>query len=195
QIKKIAADSGLTLAALWSEDFFASDEPSMQSALTIAEQIGAPLLSAPMQSELQTSWVEAMQRVGNAVRLAKTINVTLAARNRADTLIVGGHQLRRLSKESDSAWLRYGIDVDALDAASDPAELLDRTVLLWHAHEESEIDSDEFPKTRRTLDLAEHFHGFLAIEIADGAANAAMMRSALRKWRTMIAEDLLGAGL
>ena len=68
QIKKIAADSGLTLAAVWSGDFFASDESSMRSALTIAEKIGAPLLSAPMQSELQTSWADAMQRVGTAVR-------------------------------------------------------------------------------------------------------------------------------
>ncbi|MBV9149713.1 MAG: hypothetical protein JO024_07600 [Candidatus Eremiobacteraeota bacterium] len=195
QVKKLAADSGLTVAGLWSGDFFSDDEPTMQAALEIADTLGAPLLSAPMQSELQTSWTEAMQRVGVAVRLAKAINVTLAARNRANTLVVGGHQLRRLSKEADSAWLRYGIEVDALDAASEPRELLDRTVLLWHVHDIGELDSDELPKTRRTLDLAGHFHGFLTIEIKDGAADAATMRNALRKWRTMIAEDFVGEGL
>ena len=195
QVKKVAADCGLTVAALWSGDFFSHDAQTMQIALEIADAIGAPLLSAPMQSELQTSWAEAMQRVAVAVRLAKAINITLAARNRANTLVVGGHQLHRLSKEADSAWLRYAVEVDALDAASDPSELLDRTVLLWHVHDAAEIDSDEFPKTRRTLDLAEHFHGFLTIEIKDGAADAAMMRNALRKWRTMIAEDLVGEGL
>ncbi|MBV8688971.1 MAG: hypothetical protein JOZ59_02585 [Candidatus Eremiobacteraeota bacterium] len=195
QVKKVAVDSGLTIAALWWGDFFSSDEPSMQSALEIAEAIGAPILTAPMQSEVQTSWAEAMQRVSVAVRLAKAINITLGARNRTNTLVAGGHELKRLSKEADSAWLRYALEVDALDAASEPSDLLAKTVMLCHVHNAADTDSDEFPQTRRTLDLADRFHGFLTIEIGDGAADAAMMRNALRKWRTILAEDLLGEGL
>ncbi len=195
QVKKVAADCGLTVAAVWSRDFFSRDASAMQSALQLADTIGAPLLSAPMQSEVQTSWPQAMQRVSVAVRLAKTTNITLAARNQANTLVAGGHELKRLSKEADSAWLRYALEVDALDVASEPRDLLEKTVMLWHVHEAAEIDSDEFPKTRRTLDLADRFHGFLTIDIAGGAADAATMRNALRKWRTLIAEDLLGEGL
>jgi len=195
QVKKVAVDCGLTIAGVWSSDFFANDERAMQSALDLADAIGAPLLIAPMQSEVQTSWADAMQRVSVAVRLAKAINVTLGARNQIDTLVAGGHELKRLSKEADSAWLRYALDVDALDAASEPSDLLEKTVMLSHVHDPGEIDSDEFPKTRRTLDLADRFHGFLTIEIADGQADPAAMRNALRKWRTLLAEDLLGEAL
>ena len=195
QVKKVAVDCGLTVAAVWSGDFFSGDERAMQSTLSVAEALGAPIVSAPMQREVQTSWADAMQRVSVAVRLAKATNITLAARNRSDTLIAGAHELKRLSKEADSAWLRYTLEVDALDVASEPSDLLPKTVILAHVHDAMEIDSDEFPQTRRTLDLADQFRGFLTIEIAHGAADAVTMRNAMRKWRTMLAEDLLGAGL
>jgi len=195
QVKKLAADLGLTLAALSWRDFFSADEDAMRSTLLVAQEIGAPLLSAPMQSEMQTSWPEAMERVGTATRLAKAINVTLAARNAPNTFLAGAHELRRLSKEADSAWLRYAVDVDALDAASNPRDTLERTVLLWHVHDAAEGESDELAKTRRTLDLADAFHGFLALEIAEGGADATAMANALRKWRTMLAEDLLEEAL
>lgn len=193
QVKKMAVDLGLTISALWSADFFAADEAAMRAALAVAEGIGAPLLSAPLEPDTRTTWSETLERIGIATRLAKARNVTLAVRNAAGTFAAGAHDLQRLSKEADSAWLRYALDVDALDALSEPESLLPKTVLLWHAHEPAEVEGDELPKTRRILDL--RFRGFLALEIADGNANADIMRNLLRKWRTMVAEDLLGEAL
>jgi sugar phosphate isomerase/epimerase len=195
QVKKLAADLGLTVAALWSADFFGASEEEMLETLAIAEAIGAPLLSAPVQNQTQTTWPDALERVGVATRLAKSRNITLAVRNALGSFAAGAHDLRRLSKEADSAWLRFGVEVDALDAASDPKDLLDKTVLLWHMHAPAELESDELPKTRRILDLANQFHGFLALEITGGRANRESMHNALRKWRTMLAEDLLGEAL
>jgi len=195
QVKKMAVDLGLTVAAVWSADFFSGDEAAMRACIALAGAIGAPLLSAPLQTETQTTWSAALERIGIATRLAKADNITLAVRNAAGTFATGTHDLGRLSKEADSAWLRYALDIAALDAASEPQDLLSKTVLVWHAHQTGEPEGDELPKTRRTLDVAAQFRGFLALEIAGGDASAVDVRAALQKWRTMLAEDLLGEAL
>src|SRR5581483_6656237 len=48
QIKKMATDLGLGIAALHDDTFFISDEASMQAGLRIALAIGSPLIAAPL---------------------------------------------------------------------------------------------------------------------------------------------------
>ena len=44
--------------------------------------------------------------------------------NEPHTFAAGAHDMKRVTKEADSAWLRYGPDFDCLEQGSDPRELL-----------------------------------------------------------------------
>src|SRR5579862_8830807 len=85
QIKKMAADTGLTLTALNSDDFFIADEAAMRDQLHITLAIGAPLLSGRLGQETALTWSAQLEHLGNATSLAKKTNVTLAVRNAAGT--------------------------------------------------------------------------------------------------------------
>src|SRR5579884_2409690 len=51
QVKKMAVDFGLTVAALRHDGFFTAEEPQMEQAVEMALALGAPLLSAPLPPE------------------------------------------------------------------------------------------------------------------------------------------------
>lgn len=172
QVKKMAADLGLSVAALRHDGFFDADAPHMEQALEMALALGAPLLSAPLPPEVAMSWSEVQARLGNATSHAKRLNVTLAVRNAQHTFAASAHDLKRVSKEADSAWLRYGPDFGALDAGSDPQELLPKSVLIWS-------DSHAEPSP-----LLAPFLGFVALDAAAGDADVQTMKNALRRWRT-----------
>jgi sugar phosphate isomerase/epimerase len=153
QIKKMCADLGLTVAALASDAFFVADEDAMRDGIERARTLGAPLLAGRLGSETALSWSEQLHKLGTASSLAKSANVTLAVRNAPGTFAGTEAECKRVSKETDSAWLRYGLEPAAFGAAADIAPLREKTVLLW-------VDSAQAP-----LDpLWSGFHGFAVIE-------------------------------
>ncbi|HEX8807252.1 MAG TPA: TIM barrel protein [Candidatus Aquilonibacter sp.] len=153
QIKKMAADLGLTIAALASDAFFVADEDTMHAALDRALALGAPLLAGRLGAETAFSWSEQLHRLTSASSLAKSANVTLAVRNAPGTFAATEHDCKRVSKETDSAWLRFGLDAGAFGAATDIAPLREKTVLLWIARQSSSLDP-----------LWLGFHGFAVID-------------------------------
>jgi sugar phosphate isomerase/epimerase len=175
QIKKMAADTGLTITALASDDFFVADEGTMRDQLRIAVAIGAPLLSGRLGAETALTWSEQLERLGTATSLAKKTNVTLAVRNATGTFAATTADCKRVSKETDSAWLRFGIEPNAFDAASDPAVLADRTVLIWAGHSPGDLADVWWP-----------FNGFIALDRANRDASVEETKTAIRAWRTAI---------
>jgi len=176
QVKKTAADLGLCIAALASDGFFRGTPDAMRAALDRALALGAPLLAGRLGTETASSWSEQLGKLGVAASLAKSVNVTLALRNAPDTFAATSHDCKRVTKETDSAWLRYGLEPPAFDAGSDPLALAPKTVLLWW-------------DVRRTPALVgwEHFRGFCTLDRADGEATSAEMRDAIFRWK--IARD------
>lgn len=173
QIKKMAADVGLSVAALRHDGFFGSDHTHMEQTVGMAIALGAPLLSAPLPPETDANWTQVQERLGTATALAKRHNVTIAVRNAPHTFAACSHDLKRVSKEADSAWLRYGPDFSALDAGSDAEALLPKTVLVW-----SELGSEPL------AEMLSEYRGFVAMDAAQGDASSAEMKNALRRWRT-----------
>jgi hypothetical protein len=172
QIKKMATDLGLSVAALESEFFFTADAQAMRRAIECARMIGAPLLAGRLGSETDLAWSEQIAKLGAATGFAKSANVTLALRNAPATYAATAHDCKRVTKEADSAWLRYGLEPEAFDAASDPLTLLPKAVLLWW-------------DAQSTPDLAPYqsFCGFFAIDRNEGDAGVPEMRDAMRRWR------------
>jgi sugar phosphate isomerase/epimerase len=173
QLKKMAADTGLTVAALRHDGFFDGDETHIEQSLTIALALGAPLLCAPLPVETQTSWTDVQQRLGVACSHAKRLNVTLAVRNQPHTFGASSHDLKRVAKEADSAWLRFGPALDAFDAADDREAVLARSVIAF-------FPAQEPPAYARS---AEALRGFIVLDDAAGAASTEQMKNALRAWR------------
>lgn len=180
QVKKMAADTGLTVAALRHDGFFDASAERMEQAVEMALALGAPLLSAPLPPETAASWTEVQERLGAATSLAKRLNVTLALRNAPHTYAAGTQDMKRVSKEADSAWLRYGPDFGAFDASDEPASLVAKMVLVWQ-RAAGEAD-------KAIVDLLAGYHGFVALDSPEGAADAAQMKNALRTWRSAFFE-------
>jgi sugar phosphate isomerase/epimerase len=185
QVKKMAADRGLTVAALADAGFFEADPEAMQAALDRAVALGAALLAASLGRETAFSWSEQLERLGTATSLAKKANVTLALRNAAGTFAASAHDCKRVSKEADSAWLRLGLEPAAFDAASDPAALAPNAVLLWYDA------SEPANAARAALDTFAAFRGHVALDARDGAASVSQMQNAMRSWRIAFAERVL----
>lgn len=179
QLKKMAADLGLSVAALRFDGFFFADSAHMEQALEMALALGAPLLAAPLPASTATSWTQALERLAEATSLAKRFNVTLALRNEPHSFAAGVHDMKRVTKEADSAWLRYGPDFETLEKGSDPRELLPKTVLAWH-----EFDRADGDAIGRLREMLISFRGFLVLDAAQGNADAQSMKKAIdRIWR------------
>lgn len=180
QLKKMATDRGLTIAALFDSSFFSAGPDAMESALVQATTLGAPLLAAPLAREVECSWSEQLERLGVATSRAKTRNVTLALRNAPQTFATTTHDCKRVAKEADSAWLRFGPEPARFDAASEPRALAPNTVLLW---------SDAAGTERAiaaTMDAFAEFRGHLTLDEVDGGATAPQLAAAIAAWRKEI---------
>lgn len=181
QVKKMAADRGLTVAAVTADAFFEAADPEMSRTLGVAAAIGAPLLSGTLARQTDRSWSEQLERLWAAAALAKSANVTLALRNAPGTFAAATLDCKRVAKETDSAWLRYGPQPGAFDAASDPAELAPNTVLLW---------SDAGDETERSIGGVvagfRAFRGHLALDWASGDAAVSDLRDGLHAWRAAL---------
>ena len=182
QIKKMATDRGLTIAALAGASFFAAPEAEMIEVLAHAVTLGAPLVAGSLAREVECSWSDQLARLNAATGYAKAVNVTLAVRNAPGTYAATTHDCKRVAKETDSAWLRFGPEPRAFDAASDPSVLAANGVLLW---------SNVGDETERSVgDVIRGFAGFrghLALDEPSGDATARDMRSAIRSWRIALA--------
>jgi sugar phosphate isomerase/epimerase len=177
QLKKMAADLGLTVAGLRHDGFFGNDEPHMEQAVEMAVALGAPLLCAPLPAETAASWSEVQARLGSGTSIAKRLNVTLALRNAPHTHAATTHDMKRVTKEADSAWLRYGPDLCAFDAASDPKDVLGKCVLAWFDARSCGIENVQ--PAARMLDA---FRGFLVLDDAEGTGTIDSISAALRAW-------------
>ncbi|MBV8637147.1 MAG: TIM barrel protein [Candidatus Eremiobacteraeota bacterium] len=179
QVKKMAADVGLTIAALESSDIFTSDTSTMQRALAMATALGSPLIAAPLGSETALAWSAQLAKLSEAAGLAKAANVTLALRNVPGTFASSVADCKRVSKETDSAWLRYGLEPAAFDASSDARDLEERTVLLW---------SDALSTPEPFFAAWPSFLGFVVLT---GGAPVPEMKNAIRRWRIANAQFVL----
>ncbi|HET6894600.1 MAG TPA: TIM barrel protein [Candidatus Baltobacteraceae bacterium] len=178
QVKKMAVDTGLTMAALRHDGFFDAGTEHMEQALEMALALGAPLLSAPLPPETAVSWAEMQTRLGTATSVAKRLNVTIAVRNAPHTYAATSADMKRVSKEADSAWLRYGPDFGALDAASEPEALAAKCVLAWH-----DLRRED---TAATAEPLRAFRGFLCLTDGEGGATTESARRAFQTWRTVL---------
>ncbi|HEY4433773.1 MAG TPA: hypothetical protein VGM99_05170 [Candidatus Cybelea sp.] len=177
QIKKMATDWGLTIAALSDASLFKADDSYVERIFDHAVTLGAPLIAAPLCSETECSWTQQLTRLGAATSLAKAANVTLALRNAPSTFANSTHDCKRVVKETDSAWLRYGPDPAALDGASDPRALAPNTVLLWTRVRAAE------PQTITAAQAFTRFRGFVALDEPGEDADVRLAGIALREWR------------
>lgn len=160
QVKKMAADLGLDVAAVADATFFASADADRDATLAIALALGAPLIAAPLQAETACSWSAQLGRLGAATAAAKAANVTLAMRNVPGTFAANAHDFKRASKETDSAWLRFGPEPARYEAADD-ATMLAKTVLLW------EVAGRPFARREAYAS----FRGHLVLDDEDGAGS------------------------
>ena len=177
-VKKMATDCGLCLAALADAAFFLSDGERMRSILQRAALLGAPLVAAPLARETDCAWSDQLERLGVATGLAKSVNVTLALRNAPATFAAGTHDCKRVAKETDSAWLRYGPEPGRFDAASDPAALRTGTVLLW-----SDARADTERSIAATAAAFDDFRGHLALAVGAGEPCVDGIMRGRRGWR------------
>jgi sugar phosphate isomerase/epimerase len=177
QVKKMAADRGLTIAALFDASFFAADPAGMEQVLALAVTLGAPLVAAPLAREVERSWSDQLERIGVATARAKASNVTLALRNALQTFAASTHDCKRVAKEADSAWLRFGPEPARFDAASDARVLAPSTVLLWSDA------SDGERAVGAMIDAFADFRGHVVLDEADGVATAQQLAPAIAAWR------------
>ncbi len=177
QLKKMTVDWGLSIAGLWDTAFFRAQSESMLETLRIAVVLGAPLVAAPLAGETESAWSDQLGRLSIATGLAKQLNVTLALRNAPGTFAATTHDCKRVAKETDSAWLRFGPEPSSFDAASHPQALAADSILLWSTTGETDdAIADEiaaFP----------NFRGFVALDDAHGAASISGIAAAVTRWR------------
>ena len=181
QVKKMAADRGLTIAALSQSAFFGCEEAQMAATLEIAVTIGAPLLAGELLAETQAPWSDQLAKLNAATSLAKSFNVTLALRNAYGTFAESTHDCKRVTKEADSAWLRFGPRPGAFGSADDSAQLASNTVLLWTAASrggESSITD--------TLHRFPDFRGHVAVDAFGEDLDVPTVRDTLRAWRAAL---------
>jgi hypothetical protein len=178
QIKKLTTDYGLTIAALADASFFGCDERQMTAVLERAVALGAPLVAGELLRETDAPWSEQLVKLNTATARAKSLNVTLALRNAPGTFAAGVHDCKRVSKEADSAWLRYGPRPDALGASDDPSELAANSIVLW-----SDVRMAGERSIAAVIGEFPDFRGHLALDCGDGNAKSGDVRNALHAWR------------
>jgi hypothetical protein len=182
QIKKMAADCGLGVAALQDAGFFGRSAGEMQQHLEYAVAIGAPLLSGSLARDTDGSWSDQLERLSAASSLAKSANVTLAVRNAPGTFAATSQECKRVLKETDSAWLRLGPEPQAFDQTSEPASAAMQTVLLWSsAGAQTERSVDEIVKTFAP------FRGHVCLDELSGDARLDDIDAAVRAWKLALA--------
>jgi hypothetical protein len=180
QVKKMAADRGITIAALADDGFFSAQAASMDARIEQALGLGAPLLLTRAAPETAMTWSGQLERINHATGIAKRANVTLALRNAPGTFAASAPDCKRVSKEADSAWLRFALDPAAFDPASDLEFVESKSVALCAPLYLEEQLVNEF------LERYGIFCGPLVLE-GSGDGSYEHMQSATRRWRIALA--------
>ncbi len=183
QLKKLCADLGLTIAAVADDAAF---EEEGARALSIAAALGAPVVVARAPHALGENgetWNRFVAGAKSAARAAKRTNVTLALRNAPATLCPGAAECKHLSKDVDSAWLRFAPDLASLGPLEEASALLRRAVIATHTLG----PADDYEALARTLSA---LRAFLVIE-PSGPEPQAELRTAVARLRHAWAEQQL----
>ena len=180
QIKKMAADLGVTIAAFADDAFLSSDTATMDARMAQAAALGVPLLLCRVAAETMMSWSRQLERLNYATSLAKRANITLAMRNVPGTFAGSVPEIKRVSKEADSAWLRYALDPAAFDGSSDIDAVRPNAVALYASATAGEAGIVPF------VERFGDFRGPLVLD-GDGSLDVDEMRSATGQWRVALA--------
>jgi Xylose isomerase-like TIM barrel len=191
QIKKMATDLGLTIAALACDEVLANPDAAdeaRRSWFEIALGLGAPLVvaRAPAAGDSAGAWGDLVSATKAASGEAKRRNVTLAVRNAAGSLCSAPADLTQLVKEVDSSWLRFAPELRAFDPAGDLGRVLPKTVIAEHR-----LDGGADDGLVRTLEELGSFIGFLMIEVSGQDDDGRRLRDALDRARATLARRTL----
>ena len=194
QIKKMATDLGLTIAAIACDEVLmigGTEGAARGRWFDIALGLGAPLViaRAPSGGESAGAWGDFVSATKVACGEAKRCNVTLAVRNAAGSLCSAAADLTQLAKEVDSSWLRFAPELRAFDPPGDQGRILQKTVIAEHRLEGAEPAST----LERTLEDLGDFIGFVVIEVPGANDNGQRLRDALDQARVTLARRTLAA--
>ncbi len=175
QLKKMATDLGLGIAALVDDAFLPGETSAMETRIGQALALGAPLLVTRVAVETAMPWSRQLERLNHATGLAKAANVTIAMRNAPGTFAGTALECKRVSKETDSAWLRYALDPATL-VDEDADALQAKSVAMIGMLNESDEAIDGF---------IERFHRFRGTVVLDSTASCTVadIANATRRWR------------
>jgi len=197
QLKKMAVDTGLAIEALMTA--FAPATPGtlarLEAALDMAATLGAPLLVVRLGASeaLGATLGQVVHDLKEAAGVAKRLNVTIALRNAPGTAAAGIADLKTLSKQTDSAWLRYAIDLVNLPRdVEDPAVLRRDTVAAYH--ETGNVDTfgaDERGDLRSVLRYLDRFPGPLILSYAGEEEERTAVPRLMNWVRGMLAKDVV----
>jgi hypothetical protein len=190
QVKKLAADLGLTIAAVRRDDLF--DEPA--PAFEIAGAVGAPLVLTQGRAvtEHPEAWAAFVSDAAQAAREAKRANIPIAVRAAAGTLASDAAALKRLAKDVDSSWLRYAIDPGTPDASDPLHGIVARSIIA--VHESLELDpfgADVHADISGALRGLGSFRGFFALDYLGEGDVRSHVSTQLTWLRTMLAKETI----
>lgn len=192
QLKKVATDLGLVIAAIDARDLL---DDGGESWLDVATLTGAPLaiVRAPAVSDDPSAWSAFVERLKVRAKGAKRANVTLALRNVPGTIIASVDDARRVAKDVDSAWLRFEIDVSAARGFGDATSHLDDAVIAaYRIASIARFATDADDEALALIGALKRFRGCVVLEAGEVSERAAY-HDALARFATLRARALAPA--
>jgi hypothetical protein len=183
QLKKVATDLGLTVAAFASHDAFGTDGGT---DLDTALALGAPLaiVRAPAESDDPEAWGAFTDALKGRAGDGKRLGVTLALRNAPGTLCPAPADLRRAAKDVDSAWLRFAFDVGT--ASDDEARVLTKSVVAVQSVGDARaFASPDDRIAALAIERLRRFRGFVVLEGSADAAEPAAYHDAVARFAAL----------
>jgi sugar phosphate isomerase/epimerase len=196
QVKKFAADLGLTLVAV-RDDALSTQE---SDALVLAAGLGAPYVLTRMPEsgmDPVTRYNAALGILARVVAEAKRLNVTIAVRNVPGSLCADAFEMSRLRKEADSAWLTFACDPVTLESHS-PADGLDakirKHVVLAYRRVDDVTSHGDDPHAGVVLQSLPRFAGFLCLDYGGEESEQSAVARLTSGWRRVLATHEVQAG-
>ncbi len=194
QLKKLATDAGLTVAAVRDDGFFdAGREADERNAVVdLAYELGAPVVLTrlgPPGDVPAASWNDVVVAAKAAAQHAKARNVTLAVRNVPASMAAAAGELKRLMKDVDSTWLRAAADGVALGALGELEAIHGSCAIFYHrtvAVTPSGVDSAR--AVAGVLASLEPMRGFLCLDYAGSVPEAAAVPGLVGWFKRALAE-------
>jgi len=197
QLKKMAVDTGLAVEALVTAFEPASEGAldALERSLQMAATLGAPLtvLTLGASQALGATLGQVVHDLKDATAAAKRLNVTIALRNAPGTAAAAIGDLKTLTKQTDSAWLRYAVDLTCLPRDGEAPDVLRRETVAG-CHETGNIDTfgaDERGDLRAALRYLEGFAGPLILSYAGDEDERTAVPRLLNWVRAMLAKDIV----